>query len=64
MASPVATDADDLPEFTLRAAVAGVLFGIIFGAANAYLGLRVGLTVSTSISPASAIFSKTLFSPT
>jgi putative OPT family oligopeptide transporter len=40
---------DDLPEFTLRAAVAGVVFGIIFGAANAYLGLRVGLTVSTSI---------------
>ena len=28
---------------------AGILFGIIFGAANAYLGLRVGLTISTSI---------------
>jgi putative OPT family oligopeptide transporter len=27
----------------------GALFGIVFGAANAYLGLRVGLTVSTSI---------------
>ena len=40
---------DDLPEFTLRAAVAGIVFGVIFGAANAYLGLRVGLTVSTSI---------------
>ena len=38
-----------LPEFTLRAAVAGVVFGVVFGAANAYLGLRVGLTVSTSI---------------
>ena len=49
MASPTVAAADDLPEFTLRAAVAGVLFGIIFGAANAYLGLRVGLTVSTSI---------------
>ena len=36
-------------EFTLRAALAGIVFGIIFGAANAYLGLRVGLTVSTSI---------------
>ncbi len=36
-------------EFTLRAAIAGIVFGIIFGAANAYLGLRVGLTVSTSI---------------
>ena len=36
-------------EFTLRAAIAGIVFGLIFGAANAYLGLRVGLTVSTSI---------------
>lgn len=36
-------------EFTARAAIAGILFGVLFGAANAYLGLRVGLTVSTSI---------------
>ena len=36
-------------EFTWRAVLMGALFGIIFGAANAYLGLRVGLTVSTSI---------------
>jgi len=49
MASNPAAATDDLPEFTLRAAVAGVVFGLIFGAANAYLGLRVGLTVSTSI---------------
>lgn len=35
--------------FTLRAIILGSLFGIMFGAANAYLGLRVGLTVSTSI---------------
>jgi putative OPT family oligopeptide transporter len=38
-----------LAEFTLRAALAGIVFGVIFGAANTYLGLRVGLTVSTSI---------------
>ncbi len=36
-------------EFTLKAAIAGIVFGILFGAANAYLGLRVGLTISTSI---------------
>jgi putative OPT family oligopeptide transporter len=36
-------------EFTLRAAAAGIVFGLLFGAANAYIGLRVGLTVSTSI---------------
>src|SRR6185503_4268627 len=47
--SPPTTARDDLAEFTLRAAAAGILFGVVFGAANAYLGLRVGLTVSTSI---------------
>ena len=36
----------ELPEFTVRAIAAGVVFGIVFGAANAYLGLRVGLTVA------------------
>lgn len=36
-------------EFTTKAIVSGVFFGILFGAANAYLGLRVGLTISTSI---------------
>jgi putative OPT family oligopeptide transporter len=40
---------ESVVEFTLRAAVAGIVFGVIFGAANAYLGLRVGLTVATSI---------------
>ncbi len=36
-------------EFTLRAVVLGILLTVIFGAANAYLGLKVGLTVSASI---------------
>ena len=36
-------------EFTLKAFAAGIFFGILFGAANAFLGLRVGLTISTSI---------------
>jgi putative OPT family oligopeptide transporter len=36
-------------ELTLKAVGLGILFGILFGAANAYLGLRAGLTVSTSI---------------
>ena len=36
-------------EATLRAVLAGAAFGILFGAANAYLGLRSGLTISTSI---------------
>ncbi|HEX4947546.1 MAG TPA: oligopeptide transporter, OPT family, partial [Blastocatellia bacterium] len=38
-----------LPEFTLRAVLLGVVFGLIFGASTVYLGLKVGLTVSASI---------------
>ena len=38
-----------LDEFTVRAVVIGILLSVVFGAANAYLGLRVGLTVSASI---------------
>jgi len=36
-------------EFTARAIVIGVIFGLIFGASTVYLGLRAGLTVSASI---------------
>jgi len=38
-----------MPEFTLRAVILGVGFGILFGAVSTYLGLRAGLTVSASI---------------
>src|SRR5262245_30068341 len=40
---------EGLAEFTFKAVAAGVLLGVVFGAANAYLGLRVGMTVSASI---------------
>lgn len=43
-----------LPELTLRAAVLGVLMAVILGAANAYLGLRAGLTVSATF-PAAVV---------
>ena len=36
-------------EFTLKAIVAGILLGMLFGMANTYLGLKAGLTISTSI---------------
>lgn len=42
------------PEFTLTSILMGVLLAVVFGAANAYLGLRVGMTVSASI-PAAVI---------
>src|SRR5215217_3876648 len=36
-------------EFTIKAVVLGIVFGLIFGASTVYLGLRAGLTVSASI---------------
>jgi putative OPT family oligopeptide transporter len=36
-------------EFTVKAIVIGILFGLLFGASTVYLGLRAGLTVSASI---------------
>ncbi len=42
------------PEFTVTSIIMGVVLAIVFGAANAYLGLRVGMTVSASI-PAAVI---------
>ena len=42
------------PEMTVTALVTGILLAVVFGAANAYLGLRVGMTVSASI-PAAVI---------
>lgn len=41
-------------EITVTSVVLGVLLAVVFGAANAYLGLRVGLTVSASV-PAAVI---------
>lgn len=43
-----------VPEFTVVSVIIGALLAILFGGANAYLGLRVGMTVSASI-PAAVI---------
>ena len=43
-----------LPEFTATSVILGILLAVLFGGANAYLGLRVGMTVSASI-PAAVI---------
>lgn len=42
------------PEFTFTSIALGIFLAVVFGAANAYLGLRVGMTVSASI-PAAVI---------
>jgi len=43
------TYGETLTEFTWKAVITGIILGIIFGAANTYLGLMAGLTISTSI---------------
>lgn len=45
---------EKVTEFTVRAIVLGAILAIVFGLANAYLGLKVGMTVSASI-PAAVI---------
>lgn len=44
----------NIPELTLRAVILGAIIAVVFGVANAYLGLKVGMTVSASI-PAAVI---------
>ena len=46
---PYVPDEARVPELTLRAVGLGMLFGVIFGAATVYVGLRAGLTVGASI---------------
>ena len=43
-----------VPEFTVTSVLIGLILAVVFGAANAYLGLIVGMTVSASI-PAAVI---------
>jgi len=43
-----------LPELTMKALVLGVLMAVVLGAANAYLGLKAGLTISATF-PAAVV---------
>lgn len=49
MFKPYVAADSKMTEFTLRAVILGILLGLIFGVGNAYLGLKVGTTVSASI---------------
>src|SRR5512138_40802 len=46
---PYIKPTDSPAEFSGKAVILGILFGLIFGASTVYLGLRAGLTVSASI---------------
>src|SRR6056297_3632162 len=47
--SPYVPKTETMSELTIKSLIYGSIFGILFGMANAYLGLRSGLTISTAI---------------
>lgn len=51
---PFVSPDDDLPQITVKSVILGFILSAILAGANAYLGLKVGMTVSASI-PAAVI---------
>jgi putative OPT family oligopeptide transporter len=51
---PYVPEKTDMREFTLRALVVGLVLTVVLGAANAYLGLRAGMTIAATY-PAAVI---------
>ena len=51
---PLVPEATNLPELTFRAVFLGVIMAIVLGAANAYLGMKAGLTVAATF-PAAVV---------
>jgi putative OPT family oligopeptide transporter len=51
---PFVPDKTDLKEFTLRALLIGLVMAVVLGAANAYLGLKAGMTIAATY-PAAVI---------
>ncbi|MCP5116574.1 MAG: hypothetical protein GY953_37575, partial [bacterium] len=43
---PFVPESKQMSEFTLRAVLIGLVMTIVLGAANAYLGLRAGMTIA------------------
>ena len=52
--TPFVPEETNLPELTIRAVVLGVVMALVLGAANAYLGMKVGLTVAATF-PAAVV---------
>src|SRR5437762_6495799 len=51
---PYVPESMEMPEFTLRAVLLGLVMTVVLGAANAYLGLRAGITIAATY-PAAVI---------
>ena len=45
---PFVPETMQMKEFTLRAVLLGLLMTVVLGAANAYLGLRAGITIAAT----------------
>ncbi len=52
--NPFVSHDSKMPEFTVRALIIGLFMAVILGAANAYLGLRAGMTIAATY-PAAVI---------
>ncbi len=46
--TPYVPEGTDMREFTLRALILGLVMTVVLGAANAYLGLRAGMTIAAT----------------
>ncbi|MGE0197537.1 MAG: OPT family oligopeptide transporter [Simkaniaceae bacterium] len=46
---PLVSPAENLKEFSVRAMILGIFLSLLFAVGNAYLGLKVGMTISASI---------------
>ena len=51
---PYVPEETNLAEFTLKALLLGIIMAVVLGAANAYIGMRAGLTIS-AIFPAAVV---------
>ncbi len=51
---PFVPASQELPELTLKAVIIGILMALVLGAANAYLGMKAGLTVAATF-PAAVV---------
>src|SRR3990172_11088059 len=51
---PFVSPQSDMSEFTIRALIIGLVMCVVLGAANAYLGLKAGMTIAATY-PAAVI---------
>ena len=51
---PYVPEKTEMREFTFRAVLIGLVMTVVLGAANAYLGLRAGMTIAATY-PAAVI---------